>query len=665
MDEFRDAIAKITIEGQNGRGTGFLVAPDMVATALHVIADRKTEPPTFFPGAIHLEFRGHKTDAEVIPDKWNQDADCVLLRCLDPAPLAAYPTIPLRELDHSDDLFKTRGYPDTQPVDGVTWAGKVRDSAAQLTNFYATRRSAYEPVLQLFCEEAGAGIGAPPKGLSGAPIVVGTAAVGLMRFALMQDGRAVAATLYGCSARDIVALDPQTLSLRPPLAQTVILAPEQMARLTGFLVAAFADNLNGLRRTVKFSLGAEAALSVMPAKDVTGLVSMLLPALAEQGPGMISVLVRGAITALPADQDLRAFAQEVSVSGYSLQPLSDDRDVQEAHDSDLVTKITVALIDMNRLRQARDLQHIMASYRSDFEKTRQQIGILAKYKELHNCLHSVQERLDGITNNVTRLKSGDNVLLYLKDDAAFLRELAKKARNQVVGLPTADDERDWIDRLDACAVDMRAATVAAASVTDSEKALDVPERLAHILPNASHINKELVGTAKNVGLNNFSETMRLVEQQLGATMSDNSLNRLRYGMLAVGRLRSRLAGLVAEHDEWQSLNTDFEYTKAQTKHQPQARFSSWPQFKAKLIGLCDTFPQEEWSIELKEMMRPWMADDPPPEPQIPANIKKLDGDFQTFYKQCVDRFIEVDHELNELCKKITSFKTPLDVLLNA
>ncbi len=661
MDEFRDAIAKISIEGTDVRGTGFLVAPDMVATALHVVADRKVEPPAFLPGTIHLEFRGHKTAAEVIPNRWNQDADCVLLRCLDPEPLAAYPTIPLRELDHSDDLFKTRGYPDAQPVDGMTWAGKVRDYAAQLTNFYATRRSAYEPVLQLFCEEAGAGTGAPPKGLSGAPIIVGTAAIGLMRFALMQDGRAVAATLYGCSSRDIVTLDPEKLSLRPPLAPTVLVTPEQMAQLARFLVAAFADNLNLLRRTVRFSLGAEAERSVTRAKDVDEFVSTLLPTLAQQGPGMISVLLRGAITARPADQDLRAFAEQVSP--YALQPVSDDQDVQEAHDHELETKINFALIDLNRIRQARDLHHIMASYRPDFEKTRQQIVILAKYKELHNCLHEVQKRLNAISNNVERLKSDDYVQRYLKEDASFLRDLARKARNQLPGLPTADEEQDWIDQLQSCADDMKAASIAA-SVID-ENVLGVPERLVHLLPNASHINRELVGTAKDVGLNNFAETMRLVEQQLGATMPDDSLKCLTQGTLAVGRLRSRLAGLVAEHDEWQSLDTDLEYTKTQKKIQPQARFSSWPQFKAKLIGLCDAFPQEEWSIELKEMMKPWMADDPPPEPKIPANIRKLDEDFHAFYKQCVDRFIKVDDELNELCKKITSFETPLDALLSA
>jgi hypothetical protein len=662
MDEFRDAIAKITIEGTNVRGTGFLVASDLVATALHVVADRSTEPPTFLPGMIHLEFRGHKTAAEVISNKLNQDADCVLLRCLDPGPLATYPTIPLRELNQSDDLFKTRGYPDAQPIDGMTWAGRVRDYAAQLTNFYATRRSAYEPVLQLFCEEAGAGTGAPPKGLSGAPIIVGSAAIGLMRFALMQDGRAVAATLYGCSARDIVALDPEKLSLRPPLAPTVLVTPEQMTQLARFLVAAFARNLNGLRRTVRFSLGVEAERSVTRANDVDEFVSTLLPTLAQQGPGMISVLLRGSIAAHPADQDLRAFAMQVSP--YALEPLSDDPDVQEAHDRELVTKITFALGDLNRMRQARDLHHIMASYRPDFERTRQQIVILAKYKELHNCLHEIQKRLDAITNNIERLKSNDHVQPYLKEDASFLSNFAKRARNQLEGLPTADEEQGWIDQLQSCAGDMKAASMAVSVI--NENVLLVPERLAHLLPNASHINQELVSTAKDVGLNNFSETMRLVEQQLHATVPEDSLKWLTQGSLAVGRLRARLAGLVAEHDEWQSLNTDLEYTRTQKKIQPQARFSSWPQFKAKLIGLCDAFTQEEWSIELKEMMEPWMAaDDPPPEPKIPANIRKLNEDFHAFYKQCVDRFIKVDDELNELCKKITSFGTPLDALLTA
>jgi hypothetical protein len=315
------------------------------------------------------------------------------------------------------------------------------------------------------------------------------------------------------------------------------------------------------------------------------------------------------------------------------------------------------------MKQAQALQHIIASYRPDFEKTRRQIVILAKYKELHNCLHAVQERLEEITNNVNRLKSGDNVLRYLKDGASYLKELVTTARAQISGLPTENEERDWIDTLDACAADMKTTTMPTASVADREKVLDVPDRLARILPTASRVNAELVGAAKHVRLDNFAETMRSFEQQLGATMPANTQAHLQAGSLAVGRLRSRLAGLVAEHDEWQSLNTDFEYTKTQTKHQPQARFSSWKQFKAKLIGLCDAFPQEAWSVELKETIGPWMADDAPPEPQIPSSIHQIDDDFLSFYQQCIKRFIKVDDELNTLCTRVTSFTVPLNLLL--
>jgi hypothetical protein len=63
-------------------------------------------------------------------------------------------------------------------------------------------------------------------------------------------------------------------------------------------------------------------------------------------------------------------------------------------------------------------------------------------------------------------------------------------------------------------------------------------------------------------------------------------------------------------------------------------------------------------------MEPWMADESPTEPQLPGRISKLKEDFNAFYDQCVARFIEVDRELNALCKKITEFETPLYSILS-
>jgi hypothetical protein len=227
MDEFCDAIARITIENTEVRGTGFLVAPDLVATALHVVANRETEPPTFLSGKITLHFQGrfgtglqdHDVTAEVVDKRWNQDADCVLLECKES--VDSRPTIPLQDLSESDGLWKTHGYPDSQSIDGMVWEGKVNTRYGRLTSSYETRRVAYEPVLQLYAIHAAAGKGGLPKGLSGAPVIVGTAAVGLLRTSLLEGERAHAGTLYACSAKDIMELWPERLKLRPALAPAV------------------------------------------------------------------------------------------------------------------------------------------------------------------------------------------------------------------------------------------------------------------------------------------------------------------------------------------------------------------------------------------------------------------------------------------------------------
>ena len=72
----RNAIARIEIVSGSGsakppRGTGFLVAPDLVLTAMHVVADRNAPTLTLIPGRIVLTFPTHSTDATVVDDCWD------------------------------------------------------------------------------------------------------------------------------------------------------------------------------------------------------------------------------------------------------------------------------------------------------------------------------------------------------------------------------------------------------------------------------------------------------------------------------------------------------------------------------------------------------------------------------------------------------------------
>lgn len=187
----RNAVAKIEVlhGGEvTSRGTGTLVARDLVLTALHVVGNRHSDPVEFLPGEIRLTFPDHTTVATPVDGKCHAGHDWALLRCATPP--AAVP-IPLGEVGESGGEWMTYGFPDAQPLDGMVQAGTVRNADARLGG---------APVYQLFSEEASAGQGAPVRGLSGGPVLLDGALVGVLRYALMKEGQTVAGTLYACPA---------------------------------------------------------------------------------------------------------------------------------------------------------------------------------------------------------------------------------------------------------------------------------------------------------------------------------------------------------------------------------------------------------------------------------------------------------------------------------
>jgi WD40 repeat protein len=185
----RRAIARIdVIDGAQvlSRGTGFLVGPGLVLTALHVVANRNPDPPQFLPGRIVLTFPGATREARLHTSFWDRRADWALLTCDE---LPGVRPLPLAELQRTGDAWETYGFPDANPRDGMVQRGTVENHLGDLDGV---------PAFQLFSLQAAAGQGAPVKGLSGGPVLVDGALVGLLRFALMKDGQAVAGTLYAC-----------------------------------------------------------------------------------------------------------------------------------------------------------------------------------------------------------------------------------------------------------------------------------------------------------------------------------------------------------------------------------------------------------------------------------------------------------------------------------
>jgi hypothetical protein len=188
----RRAIARIEVIRDNvviRRGTASLVGHRLVLTALHVVADRAADPPEFFSGSIELTFtRQFSTVATVLPGRWNPLEDWVLLTC------AAVPadTEPLRlaAIDRDGATWTTYGFPDAEH-EGLAIHGTVTNSHGELVGGQV---AAY----QLYSPEAAAAKGLKAKGLSGAPVIVGNAAIGVIRRAPLEGDRVEAGTLFAC-----------------------------------------------------------------------------------------------------------------------------------------------------------------------------------------------------------------------------------------------------------------------------------------------------------------------------------------------------------------------------------------------------------------------------------------------------------------------------------
>jgi len=207
MQKFQDAIAKIEII-QNGKpaswGTGFLVADGLVLTALYVVADHTEKTLTPYPGEIALTFPNFRTKASISGTHWDIQADWALLSCECPPPDIR--PLPLAILSENHVPWDGYGFPEAKPS-GLTVAGRVENDQDKLND---------ELVFQLFSTQAGAGNGLPVRGLSGAPVLVDDAVVGLLRWAPMKDWQCLAGTLYACPILSVMKKAGTLLHLPDP-----------------------------------------------------------------------------------------------------------------------------------------------------------------------------------------------------------------------------------------------------------------------------------------------------------------------------------------------------------------------------------------------------------------------------------------------------------------
>ncbi len=149
-------------------GTGYLVAPDRVATCWHVV---KSVP---VGGEVEALFEHGTVRAKVLPADEERDAAVLALA----EPITAARPLPLGGACQWKAPWDSFGYPGVGGGAGVPLEGIV------------TRPDGFDdrnrPSIVLRCEELSAGVAAPAGGFSGSPVVVNGVVVGHLK-RIIQD----------------------------------------------------------------------------------------------------------------------------------------------------------------------------------------------------------------------------------------------------------------------------------------------------------------------------------------------------------------------------------------------------------------------------------------------------------------------------------------------
>lgn len=204
-------ITTIDLLGRTITGTGYLIAPNLVATCGHVVKDAA-------PEEIRISFDGSARVAKNVTV--NADTDCAVIE-LD-SPLSGITPLRIGGPCIWKATWDSYGFPSAAKGAGVTMSGIVSNPKA--------KDDLHAEVLELTSPEVAAGMATPLHGFSGSPVIVDGWVVGHLKRFLPDTGEPnrpafgkVYATRAACvhgllAGTDTTLAEP--LPVEPPQADT-------------------------------------------------------------------------------------------------------------------------------------------------------------------------------------------------------------------------------------------------------------------------------------------------------------------------------------------------------------------------------------------------------------------------------------------------------------
>ncbi|MCC6586740.1 MAG: toll/interleukin-1 receptor domain-containing protein [Bryobacterales bacterium] len=295
----------------------------------------------------------------------------------------------------------------------------------------------------------------------------------------------------------------------------------------------------------------------------------------------------------------------------------------------------------------------VTAFRKDFENCREQVALMADYKDIHDQLHQLQRCCyDSIAPEARKFPDDeiarDTLTSYGGDLTAIAAELRQIGQRQSDAAAEAKRIADDLDRIDKAYDDALASN-------DAGKLNAVLRNLGRLLSlRPSRINTRLNDTARSLPLGELLGGLMAIQGRLVALQAAlEDLQQFDQAVTGLKTLQDALDKITANHDQWQEADDEMRLIESN----PDQLDDAWPSVALKLQALC-VGSDEPWAKSMADTVTKLNAAIAAGDP---ARARRL---FQLVRRGQADRFYRVDTLLKRQCDELRAVAAPLDSVLS-
>jgi hypothetical protein len=322
--------------------------------------------------------------------------------------------------------------------------------------------------------------------------------------------------------------------------------------------------------------------------------------------------------------------------------------------ADYTQPLSQGLLALAQLMQSPVVRSAVAAFRADFEATREQVGAVGNYKDMHDLLHKLQlQCYNPILQEARRFPDDEIARENLEDYGFTLEGIIEELKQTASRASFASHETAWIEELSQAGRELARATQEA-DAKRLRRAILLVKRVLDL--QLSQINTRLNDKARALRLAVLMDRMSCVRDSLDHPgLPAERISQFEAGLESLDGLNQRLMGLVREHDLWQNVDSELRMIESFLEQMDELELL-WDGITEKTRLVC-TDNREAWatsmgriSVDLEGAIGA----------RDPVNVRRH---FRRFRREMDNRFYQVDSSLKGLCDELRQVGEPLDSIL--